>query len=111
MLRDDERALLAAYSNWDFGYYTPVIIMPVVIAGDAAGREGLGFFAPPHSRTAQPSGRGAADADVGGTAKEGQPPATAASYQGGTPAGGVLPPKGHKAAAPSGPRHDPNFVV
>ena len=93
-LRDEERALLTAYSAWDFGYSTPIVIMPMpIVVGDTTGSR---FYQQPAMRGTAPPAEGEAQW------KEGQP---TPPYQG--VAGTASPPK----AVKSTPRDDPQLVV
>lgn len=46
-LDEQEILLLRAYSNWDFGYYTPVVIMPVIVATSPEQLANVGYYQQP----------------------------------------------------------------
>ena len=98
-LSEDERLQLTAYSNWDFGYSIPVIIMPVVV-GDTSAAAGRGFYQQPPTRPSAPTAAG--PADVEGQRKAGPP---TPPYHG--EASTTFPPK----TARGSPRQDPHFIV
>ena len=95
-LREEERVLLQAYSNWDFGYYSPVIVMPVIVAAPD-------FMRPAGYQQQQPYPQSDVATADEGQKKEGmqqQPPQQPAAYR----AAGTFaasPPKASKGLPPS----------